>query len=125
MNQVESVTASKAQGRNRRWLTLVSLFLLFAAPMIAAYLWRPSPDAVTINYGQLVTPARPPLDIALQSLEGNAMSFLALKGKWTLLYVGATKCDELCKKNLYKIERVRLTQSKNMDRVQSVYLAPE
>jgi len=100
------------------------LFALFAAPMVAAYLWHPDPNAATTNYGQLVTPARPLDDMPLLDLDGKPAQFASLKGKWTLLYAGGENCDKVCTDSLYKIERVRLTQNKNIDRVQSVYIVP-
>ena len=112
------------RGQLRRWWPVAALFLLFAAPMIAAYLWQPGPDTASTNYGQLVDPARPITGVALRDLEGRPVDFASLAGKWTLLYFGAKDCDDICSKNLYKIERVRLTQNKNIRRVQGVYIVP-
>lgn len=104
-------------------LTLLAIIAVFAVPMIAAYLYRPSGEAG--NYGTLVEPPRPLQEFRMTDLEGDAAGLGVLKGKWTLMYVGGAECGETCRSNLYNIERVRLTQGKEMNRVQSLYLAPD
>jgi hypothetical protein len=103
-------------------LTLLMIVVVFLVPMVAAYLYRPSGEAG--NHGTLIEPPRPLEEFRMTDLEGNPAGLDALKGKWTLLYVGAEACRKQCRTNLYNIERVRLTQGKNMDRVQSIYLSP-
>lgn len=103
-------------------LTLVMIVAVFLVPMVAAYLYRPSGEGG--HYGTLVDPPRPLQEFQMTDLEGNPAGLDVVKEKWTLLYVGGEECRETCRSNLYNIERVRLTQGKNMDRVQSLYLAP-
>ena len=112
------------RGPLRRWLPVVALFVLFAAPLVAAYLWRPGAGAATTNYGQLIEPPRPIINIELLGTDDKPVDFSSLGGKWTLLYFGEEDCDAVCSENLYKIERVRLTQNKNVRRVQGVYIVP-
>jgi cytochrome oxidase Cu insertion factor (SCO1/SenC/PrrC family) len=111
----------KKRGNPR--LTLVMLAMVFLLPMIAAYLYRPSGE--TGNYGTLIQPPRALEHFEMVSLDGREAGLDELKGKWTLLYPGSGVCREKCRRSLYIIERVRLTQGKNMKRVQSLYLAPE
>lgn len=99
---------------------LAAVFLL---PMAAAYLYRPAGDAG--NYGTLLEPPRPLQAFRMKDPDGAAAGLETLKGKWTLLYPGNGPCMEQCRRSLYIIERVRLTQGKHMSRVQSLYLAPE
>lgn len=103
-------------------LTLLLIVAVFLIPMVAAYLYRPSGE--TGNYGTLVDPPRPLHEFRMTGLNGDPAGLDALKEKWTLLYVGGERCGEQCRQNLFNIERVRLTQGKHMDRVQSLYLAP-
>lgn len=103
-------------------VTVILIVAVFLLPLVAAWLWRPSGD--TANYGTLIRPPRPLKSFEMVDLEGNAAGLEALRGKWTLLYVGRGRCLEQCRHNLFKIERVRLAQGKNMRRVQSLYLAP-
>lgn len=113
-----STETNRVKGR----LTLVALALAFILPMAVAYLWRPSGEAG--NYGSLIEPPRPLAQFEMTDLDGNAAGIDTLREKWTLLYVGGEQCLAQCRSNLFKIERVRLTQGKNIKRVQSLYLAP-
>ncbi len=105
---------------SKRW-QIVLIALLFAAPVVAALLWKPTGY---VNYGELVQPARLIKDERLEKLDGTPFQFSHLRRKWTLLYVGGPLCNDVCKDSLYKIQQLRLAQSKNAHRVQSVYLVP-
>lgn len=108
--------------RRKAIVTIALVGAVFLLPMVAAYLWRPSGD--TVNYGTLIRPPRPLESFEMSDLQGNTAGIDAFRGKWSLLYVGSGPCLEQCRHNLYKIERVRLAQGKNMHRVRSLYLAP-
>lgn len=108
---------------NKR-LQLVLLMLLFLMPPVVAYVlyyadFRPSSVA---SSGQLVEPLRPLGDADLETIEGKKFTLSELQSKWTLLYFGGPDCDDVCRQNLYKVHQVRLTQSKNIGRVNSVYI---
>jgi len=110
---------SRTKGR----LTLLAIVVVFLLPVVAAYLYRPSGEPG--NHGTLIQPPRPLKAFTMVDPEGEPLGLDALRGKWTLLYPGGQACREICRRNLYKIERVRLTQGEDMSRVQSLYLAPE
>lgn len=107
------------QARGRR--IFIALAVLFAAPLVAAYLfyfmpqWRPEH---TTNYGQLVSPSRP-LPEAL--LAQNP----ALKGKWSYVYLGAGTCGTACEQKLYQIRQTRILLNEKRVRVQRIYAAPD
>lgn len=109
---------NRAKGR----LTLLLIVVVFLVPVVAAYLYRPAGEAG--NYGTLIEPPQPLGELEMTALDGTAAGLDALRGKWTLLYPGGERCGETCRRNLFKIERVRLTQGEDMERVQSLYLAP-
>jgi cytochrome oxidase Cu insertion factor (SCO1/SenC/PrrC family) len=111
--------ASNTKSSNRWQVLLIAL--LFVVPVVGALFWKPTGH---VNHGELVEPARLIKDVRLERLDGTPFHFSRLYRKWTLLYVGGQLCDEVCKDNLYKIQQVRLAQSKNAHRVQSVYLVP-
>ena len=46
-----------------------------------------------------------------------------LRGKWTIAYLGPGNCDERCRTALYLSRQSRIALSKDMDRVQRVFLA--
>lgn len=104
-------------------LTLLLIIAVFAVPLIAAYLYRPTGEPA--SHGTLIDPPRPLQEFRMTDLDGESAGLDVLKGRWTLLYVGGEECGERCRSHLYNIERVRLTQGEDMARVQSLYLAPD
>lgn len=114
-----------ASSTNRGILAL--LLLLFVLPVAAAtglYLagWRPANGG---NHGELIRPARQVEDLALQTLDGQPVRFGALRGKWTMVYFGASSCPEACMKSLYAMRQVHTAQGKERDRVQRVFILAE
>ena len=121
------VEHSKKRAKLDKKYQLVLLVLLFLIPPAAAFIlfyadFRPSSGS---NYGQLISPAKPITDVILTTPDGREFKLSNLRRKWVLLYLGGHKCNEACSDNLYKIHQVRLTQGKNIERVTSVYIAPE
>jgi cytochrome oxidase Cu insertion factor (SCO1/SenC/PrrC family) len=54
------------------------------------------------------------------------MSELArLKGKWVLLSVDGGACDEYCQRKLYVLRQLRLTQGKDMERIERAWLVDD
>jgi cytochrome oxidase Cu insertion factor (SCO1/SenC/PrrC family) len=95
------------------------------APMLAAYAlyysWRPT--AFT-NYGELITPT-PIANIVVRQPDGSEFRLDAFKGKWVLLMVDAGSCNEFCRRKLYDMRQVRLTQGKDMDRIERAWLVDD
>ena len=116
--------------RRRGRVQLVLLFLVFLTPVVAAWLLfsfgsEEGTEPTTAN-GTLVQPPRPlPVD-NLRRISGEPFSTADLNGRWTLLYVDDTSCDEFCRRQLYNITQTRLALGKNIRRVQCMLLfAPE
>ena len=106
--------------------SMVLMLLVFAAPVILAWLvffvfpeYRPTG---TMNHGQLVTPVRPLSEFSLQDVKGAPLDQDYLRGKWTFVYLADGACGQSCVQQLYKIRQVRLTQGKNIDRLQRLFL---
>lgn len=97
------------------------LVLVFAMPVISAFLWRPTG---TINQGELIKPPRAITNHSLFKTTGEPFSFSELQGDWSLVYIGGQQCSELCDNELYRMNRVRLTQGKAAYRVRSLYIMP-
>lgn len=123
----------KLAGRQQGFLTskqaFVLLVLIFLAPTFVAWVmhnsseqgWRPEG---TTNRGILVHPARP-LDLPADLQIGDIALNDYLQGKWTLLYIGSSDCDDACSNNLYKMRQIRLAQNENMNRVQRLLLVTD
>ena len=124
-----SAPALRHAGKPRR--VLIALALLFFAPVVVAFIlyygigWSPGRR---LNYGELVEPPVPLPDLVLPQADGphpdaaggpapastspvdvprgNAPGSF-LKGKWTLVYVGAGSCSAGCRTDLYNTRQVR------------------
>lgn len=112
--------------RRRSRISLLVIFGLFAAPVLLAWaLFFVFPDWVpqsTSNHGELVKPVRPLPSFSLVTLAHDTVDETFLRGKWTFVYLHRGACDEACVQKLYEIRQVRLTQGKNMDRLQRLML---
>jgi hypothetical protein len=106
-------------------LSLVLIATIAVAPMLAAYAlyywWRPT--AFT-NYGELITPT-PIGNIVMRQPDGRELRLDAFKGKWVFLMVDSGSCNEFCRQKLYDMRQVRLTQGKDMDRIERAWLVDD
>jgi len=99
--------------RNRRPLYL--LIGLFFVPLTIAFLmyygsgWRPAGQT---NHGELLLPVR--------ALPEEAV---ALRGKWSLVYVGEGRCEEDCRTALIFARQTRLSLNQDMQRVERFFIA--
>jgi len=93
-----------------------------AAPVAASYLtyyfWLP---ARTVNYGALIEP-RPLPDPHLALADGMPFQLSRLRGKWVLVSVDSGRCDARCERKLLYMRQLRLTQGKDMERVERAWL---
>jgi len=85
------------------------------------HFWRPS--AFT-NYGQLLPPDRI-ADVSIRQADGSDFTLAALKGKWVLMMVDSGICDAFCRRKLYQMRQVRLTQGKDMERIERAWLVDD
>lgn len=121
-----------ASARQRGFLSsrqaFVLLALIFLTPAFVAWVmhqvgdgWQPEGST---NRGTLVHPARP-LKLSQDLAYGDRALAEYLQGRWTLVYIGAADCGELCRSNLYKMRQARLAQNENMKRVQRLFITGE
>jgi cytochrome oxidase Cu insertion factor (SCO1/SenC/PrrC family) len=111
-----------SSGARRRNTTLWLIVALAAAPAVASYLlyyfWPPTR---TVNYGDLIEP-RPLPDPALALADGSAFQLSRLRGKWVLVSLDSGRCDARCERKLLFMRQLRLTQGKEMERVERLWL---
>ena len=75
------------------------------------------------NYGDLIDPRAYPIpDLGSTSIEGQPATLNDFKGKWILLQVHGAQCDKACQDKLFYMRQLRLTQGKEMDRIERVWL---
>lgn len=113
---------SNVPENRRNQIKLLLLLALFVAPVVASYVvfyfWQPQQRT---NYGELLPP-KPVPETTLQLTDGSPFSFARMKGKWILLTVDSGACKAYCLEKLYDMRQVRLTQGKDMDRIERVWL---
>lgn len=113
-----------ATSPRRGRLVLVAVFALFFLPVAAAWLlnvlaphWQPFGR---VNEGTLVDP---PIRLAgadLRTLAGEPLATDLLSGRWTLLHLQASDCDEPCRSRLAATRAARLALGDDAARVQRV-----
>ena len=102
-----------------------SLWLIGAlciAPVVASYFaYYVAPPARHTNYGELID--APPLPNArLRLVDGTAFELNQLRGKWVLLTADSAQCGEACQRKLFTLRQLRLTQGKDMERIERAWL---
>lgn len=117
------VTMTPAESPRRRGIATVALILLvcvipFVASYLVYYLWPPQSR---MNYGTLIDP-RPFFAALLERLDGPRFSIAELRGRWVMLQVDSSRCSEPCRRKLYQMRQVRLTQGREMGRIERVWL---
>jgi len=116
-----SDAAPRARSRGILWLIVA----VAAAPVVASYLvyyfW---PPGRTANYGELIEP-RPLPDPPLTLADGTPFRLSRLKGKWVLVSVDSGHCDAECERKLVYIRQLRLTQGKDMERIERAWLVSD
>ena len=106
--------------RSNRKLLVMALMLL--APVAISYLlYFSDVRPPSVNYGDLmaVTPLQ---GSGLNQEDDTIFRIRQLRGKWVLLTVNSSTCDEKCNKNLYYMRQVRTMQNAEKNRIERVWL---
>lgn len=115
----------QAETRRRGLSTVALIFLVCLIPFVASYLvyylWPPQSR---MNYGSLIDP-RPLPATPLVRLDGSPFLLSELKGRWVMLQIDSSACVEACRRKLYQMRQLRLTQGKDLDRIERVWLIPD
>jgi hypothetical protein len=124
MNEPGNAVDTELRLRNLRMLAvLAGLFLLPLASAFWMYYgtdWRP---LRRVNHGELITPARPLPATHLPTVIPDTAPAELFHRKWSLVYVGDGRCDEVCRKALYVMRQTRLSLNSEVGRVDRVFLA--
>lgn len=107
---------------------LLGLMGLYAAPLIAAWLWfayvtNNEGAGVSVN-GELIHPAVPLESFDLSSAVKPAWGLDDIRGKWSMVYFANAACDQSCETVLYNMRQIRLSTGRRMERVQRVLVTP-
>ncbi|MRW83542.1 redoxin domain-containing protein [Pseudoduganella sp. FT26W] len=107
-----------------RWKLLLVLAVC-AAPLIASYFtyYVIKPKGGETNYGALIDPRAYPIPaMASTTLDGKPASLEDYKGKWIMLKVGPSDCQQTCQDQLFAMRQLRTMQGKEMERIERVWL---
>jgi hypothetical protein len=111
-----SASSKKSQFWNRVQIILV--FVVFAAPVVGAFLYKPSSFN---NYGDLYRPARPVANLQMQSEDG-LVELDSFRRQWIFLVKANGQCSQACEANILKIRQIRFMQNNNMTRIRTIFL---
>jgi hypothetical protein len=120
---VENTNQVENQRRRGRW-SMFAVLLVCAAPIIASYItyYFIKPEGRT-NYGDLIDPRQHPIPpMASTSIDGTPQTLEAFKGKWIMVKVGGSACDQKCQDMLFMMRQLRTMQGKEADRIERVWL---
>ena len=100
---------------------LIIIVMLCAPVAISYFLFFSGIRPPSVNYGALmeVTPLQ---GSALNQADETIFRIRQLRGKWVLLSVGSSTCDEKCNKSLYYMRQVRTMQNAEKSRIERVWL---
>jgi cytochrome oxidase Cu insertion factor (SCO1/SenC/PrrC family) len=108
-------------------LTLIALFAVFFAPVVAAVLlhsqwisWQAPPAKA---HGELIEPVVPLGTFRLADAAGNETTLDDLTGRWQLVYTTRETCGGACVETLSLMHNIRLAQDRHMDEVGLVVLS--
>lgn len=106
------------EGRRSLWLIVA----LCVAPVVASYVaFYVLPPARHTNYGELMNVSALP-NSPLRLVDGTPFELSSLRGKWILLMADPARCAEACERKLFTLRQLRLTQGKEMARIERAWL---
>jgi len=117
---------TERRGSRRMLLLLLAVCLV---PVLVAYAlnflkpdWLPTSQT---NHGELMKPvqALPMLD--LHDTQGAAVSNVAFKGHWNLVYLGGDHCDKQCAQRVLEVTNIRSLLRADAGRLEVFYIAPD
>lgn len=103
---------------------MFAVLLVCAAPIIASYItyYLIKPEGRT-NYGELIDPRQHPIPaMASTTVDGKPQTLQDFKGKWIMVKVGGSACDQKCQDMLFMMRQLRTMQGKEADRIERVWL---
>ena len=120
------MNANNTESRQRtrgRW-KLFAVLAVCASPLLASYFtyYVVKPTARN-NYGTLIDPRQHPIPpMASRTLAQQPTTLDAYKGKWIMLKVGGSDCQQACQDQLFMMRQLRTMQGREMERIERVWL---
>ena len=115
----------KANNQQRSRWKLFAVLAVCASPLIASYFtyYVIKPKGGVTNYGTLIDPRQYPIPaMASTTLDGKPATLEDYKGKWIMLKVGPSDCQQECQDQLFAMRQLRTMQGKEMERIERVWM---
>jgi len=124
MSEDDPTQLRNSQRNSRRTLLLVAAVCIapFVASFVLYYFWQPSGR---VNYGELIEGVTLPAGNFAPVGAGKSLDFARLRGRWIFVTVDSGACDDYCRKKLWKMRQVRLTQGKYPERIERAWLVSD
>ncbi|MBY0556995.1 MAG: cytochrome C oxidase subunit I [Burkholderiaceae bacterium] len=109
----------------RSRLKMLGVLAVCAAPLLASYFtyYVIKPQGGATNAGTLIDPRLYPIPaMASTTLDGQPQTLEQFKGKWIMLKVGPSDCQQDCQDQLFAMRQLRTMQGKEMERIERVWL---
>jgi len=109
--------------KTSRMLLLLGAISLapIAGSLLLYYFWKPQSFT---NYGELIAVA-PLAGLTIPARDDKPFRIDELRGNWVLLMADSGNCDDYCQSKLYVMRQIRLTQGKDRERIERVWLIPD
>jgi hypothetical protein len=121
---MDSDVEKPSKQQRGRW-KLFAVLAVCAAPLIASYFtyYVVKPKGGVTNYGALIDPRQYPIPaMASTTLDGKPAKLEDFKGKWIMLKVGPSDCQQECQDQLFAMRQLRTMQGKGMERIERVWM---
>ncbi len=127
MEASEAVKPAAPEIRKRTHWTLFLVLAVCAAPMVLSYFtYYVIKPTTRTNYGELIDPRAYPIpDLGTVALDGKPAALADYAGKWLLLQADTGACPKTCTDKLFWQRQIRLTQGKDMERIERVWLVTD
>jgi cytochrome oxidase Cu insertion factor (SCO1/SenC/PrrC family) len=121
MHRPVDEAATPARTRKQLWILIGAFFAPLALAFILYYGLDIRPHGNT-NKGDLIHPPVTLPEVALPGAADQPLAANALRGKWSMVYIGNGACDPRCREALTLMRQTRLALGDKMERVQRVFL---
>ena len=106
--------------RSRFWnrVQLIMILVVFAAPIVGAFIYKPTKFN---NYGDIYSPVRPVKNLLLQS-QDQEVQLNSFRRQWLFIVFAKDGCDVVCEDNILKMRQLRFMQNDDMSRIRTLFL---